>query len=242
MAVQPDAAPSRGSGPGHARRGLRAELPALPPVLRLLVPEGSPGLRRGPGPAWAVQRVGCAGCCRNGHQRDVPGAVLRAVAVHAGAGPHAPTLAGDHLDRSRAGHRRRGDRHCSAYLSRKSSIVHGPGSHPVRLRHHHRDEHASELALCESRPALERRSQLGSCGSGRRGAGPPVRRAGAAAFRARPARPPAYSFEVWLASALLAVTFPFLVIFAELFQFWPLSGRSRSGRPHARTSQIPGAS
>jgi len=34
--------------------------------------------------------------------------------------------------------------------------------------------------------------------------------------------PPGYVFEIWLASALLAVTFPFLVIFAELFQFWPL--------------------
>jgi hypothetical protein len=34
--------------------------------------------------------------------------------------------------------------------------------------------------------------------------------------------PPGYTFEVWLASALLAVTFPFLIIFADLFQFWPL--------------------
>ncbi|HYW84364.1 MAG TPA: hypothetical protein VFB30_13970 [Spirochaetia bacterium] len=33
---------------------------------------------------------------------------------------------------------------------------------------------------------------------------------------------PAYIFEIWLASALLAVTFPFLIIFADLFQFWPL--------------------
>jgi hypothetical protein len=34
--------------------------------------------------------------------------------------------------------------------------------------------------------------------------------------------PPRYMFEIWLASALLAVTFPFLIIFADLFQFWPL--------------------
>jgi hypothetical protein len=34
--------------------------------------------------------------------------------------------------------------------------------------------------------------------------------------------PPGYMFEIWLASALLAVTFPFLIIFADLFQFWPL--------------------
>jgi hypothetical protein len=33
---------------------------------------------------------------------------------------------------------------------------------------------------------------------------------------------PGYVSEIWLASALLAVTFPFLIIFAELLQFWPL--------------------
>jgi hypothetical protein len=34
--------------------------------------------------------------------------------------------------------------------------------------------------------------------------------------------PPAYEFEIWLASALLSVTFPFLIFYAEFFQFWPL--------------------
>lgn len=34
--------------------------------------------------------------------------------------------------------------------------------------------------------------------------------------------PPAYDFEIWLASALLAVTFPFLIYYAEFFQMWPL--------------------
>jgi hypothetical protein len=34
--------------------------------------------------------------------------------------------------------------------------------------------------------------------------------------------PPTYDFEIWLASALLAVTFPFLIFFAEFFRFWPL--------------------
>ncbi|PWT84905.1 MAG: hypothetical protein C5B57_03960 [Blastocatellia bacterium] len=34
--------------------------------------------------------------------------------------------------------------------------------------------------------------------------------------------PPAYEFEVWLASALLSVTFPFLIFHAEFFRFWPL--------------------
>jgi len=34
---------------------------------------------------------------------------------------------------------------------------------------------------------------------------------------------PTYDMEIWLASALLAVTFPFLIFFAEFFKFWPLS-------------------
>jgi hypothetical protein len=34
--------------------------------------------------------------------------------------------------------------------------------------------------------------------------------------------PPGYDFEIWLASALLAVTFPFLIFYAEFFQLWPL--------------------
>jgi hypothetical protein len=50
--------------------------------------------------------------------------------------------------------------------------------------------------------------------------------------------PPGYEFEIWLASALLGVTFPFLIFFAEFFQMWPLrraaavaiSGQAASGR------------
>jgi hypothetical protein len=34
--------------------------------------------------------------------------------------------------------------------------------------------------------------------------------------------PPAYESEIWLASALLSVTFPFLIFYAEFFGFWPL--------------------
>jgi hypothetical protein len=34
--------------------------------------------------------------------------------------------------------------------------------------------------------------------------------------------PPGYDFEIWLASALLAVTFPFLIFYAEFFKMWPL--------------------
>jgi hypothetical protein len=34
--------------------------------------------------------------------------------------------------------------------------------------------------------------------------------------------PPGYDFEIWLASALLAVTFPFMILYAEFFRMWPL--------------------
>jgi len=34
--------------------------------------------------------------------------------------------------------------------------------------------------------------------------------------------PPAYESEIWLASALLSVTFPFLIFYAEFLGFWPL--------------------
>ncbi len=36
------------------------------------------------------------------------------------------------------------------------------------------------------------------------------------------AGPPANDFEIWLASALLGVTFPFLICYADFFQFWQL--------------------
>jgi hypothetical protein len=38
--------------------------------------------------------------------------------------------------------------------------------------------------------------------------------------------PPAYDFEIWLASALLGVTFPFLIFHAEFFKLWPLKKAS----------------
>lgn len=34
--------------------------------------------------------------------------------------------------------------------------------------------------------------------------------------------PPGNDFERWLASALLGVTFPFLIFYAEFFEYWPL--------------------
>jgi hypothetical protein len=35
--------------------------------------------------------------------------------------------------------------------------------------------------------------------------------------------PPTYDFEIWLASALLSVTFPFLMFYAAFFGYWPLA-------------------
>lgn len=37
------------------------------------------------------------------------------------------------------------------------------------------------------------------------------------------AGPPTNDFEIWLATALLGVTFPFLIFFAEFFKMWPLA-------------------
>jgi hypothetical protein len=42
------------------------------------------------------------------------------------------------------------------------------------------------------------------------------------------AGPPAYDLEIWTASALLSVTFPFLIFFAAYFDFWPLQGKRNS--------------
>jgi hypothetical protein len=38
-----------------------------------------------------------------------------------------------------------------------------------------------------------------------------------------PSGPPGYDLEVWLANALLSVTFPFLIYYAVFFAYWPLT-------------------
>ena len=38
--------------------------------------------------------------------------------------------------------------------------------------------------------------------------------------------PPGYDYEVWMANALLSVTFPFLIFLAAYFAFWPLAKRT----------------
>ena len=43
-----------------------------------------------------------------------------------------------------------------------------------------------------------------------------------------PSGAPGYEFEIWLANALLSVTFPFLIFLAAYFAFWPLTRRGAS--------------
>ncbi len=43
--------------------------------------------------------------------------------------------------------------------------------------------------------------------------------------------PPSYDFEIWLASALLAVTFPFMILHAEFFKLWPLHRERAQSAP-----------
>jgi hypothetical protein len=48
--------------------------------------------------------------------------------------------------------------------------------------------------------------------------------------------PPENVFERWLASALLGVTFPFLIFYAEFFEFWPLKKTATATAPIGRGS------
>jgi hypothetical protein len=47
--------------------------------------------------------------------------------------------------------------------------------------------------------------------------------------------PPSYDFEVWLANALLSVTFPFLIFHAAYFGYWPLAKGPEPAREAVRT-------
>jgi hypothetical protein len=49
-----------------------------------------------------------------------------------------------------------------------------------------------------------------------------------------PSGPPGYDLEVWLANALLSVTFPFLIYYAVFFGYWPLT-KPMSSPVEART-------
>jgi hypothetical protein len=50
--------------------------------------------------------------------------------------------------------------------------------------------------------------------------------------------PPGFQGEVWLASALLAVTFPFLAFHADFFGLWPLR-RAETVRAEAAAEGVP---
>jgi hypothetical protein len=45
-----------------------------------------------------------------------------------------------------------------------------------------------------------------------------------------PSGPPSYDRELWLASAMLAVTFPMMVAYANFFQFWPFRSAARQDK------------
>jgi hypothetical protein len=47
--------------------------------------------------------------------------------------------------------------------------------------------------------------------------------------------PPSYDFEIWLASALLSVTFPFLIFYADFFKMWPLQKGADEPAPTTAT-------
>jgi hypothetical protein len=46
--------------------------------------------------------------------------------------------------------------------------------------------------------------------------------------------PPGYDLEVWLANALLSVTFPFLIYYAVFFEYWPVQRRAATPVSAAR--------
>jgi hypothetical protein len=48
---------------------------------------------------------------------------------------------------------------------------------------------------------------------------------------ALPSGPPGYELEVWLANALLSVTFPFLIYYAVFFAYWPLPKAAQAASP-----------
>ncbi len=50
-----------------------------------------------------------------------------------------------------------------------------------------------------------------------------------------PSGAPAYEYEIWLANALLSVTFPFLIFHAAFFGFWPLAAPAPAAEPAERT-------
>jgi hypothetical protein len=53
---------------------------------------------------------------------------------------------------------------------------------------------------------------------------------------------PSYELELWLATSMLGVTFPVIVVFCDAFEFWPLrrAAKSRPPRSESPGSRPPG--
>jgi hypothetical protein len=55
-----------------------------------------------------------------------------------------------------------------------------------------------------------------------------------------PSGPPGFEYELWLVNALLSVTFPFLIVYAAYFTFWPISAGSAPASSRAETAERAG--
>ena len=50
-----------------------------------------------------------------------------------------------------------------------------------------------------------------------------------------PSGAPGYEYELWLVNALLSVTFPFLIVHAAYFTFWPMGRQQAAAGSAAQT-------
>jgi hypothetical protein len=50
-----------------------------------------------------------------------------------------------------------------------------------------------------------------------------------------PSGAPGYEYELWLVNALLSVTFPFLIVYAAYFTFWPMAKQQAGVGPAVQT-------
>ena len=102
------------------------------------------------------------------------------------------------------------------------------GDGAVHLRIDHRVEHAPELALREAGAAAQGRVEHRRRGGDRSDARALYVSLSPLVIGRLASGPPGYELEIWLANALLSVTFPFLIYHAAFFGYWPLVGASGS--------------
>ena len=104
----------------------------------------------------------------------------------------------------------------------------------VHLRHDHRAEHAAELAVGSmTQPAKGLANAIGAAVIGVVLAHLYVALAPIVTGTLA-SGPPGYDLEVWLANALLSVTFPFLIYYAVFFGYWPVQRRAATPVSAAR--------